>query len=270
MRNTLVRNGSAVRLGTVFVTLCLMFVPLTSFHGSGMTPRDDTTPPVTTISFHGSLGDNGWYVSAVHVTLNASDAESGVNDTYYKINDGPWVLYANSFQVSNSGNYSIAFYSTDNAGNVEPQQTQPLKIDTAMPTINNFIHRSLNEMAFAEYAQDDISGMNRVEFYIGPYLQEVDTTPLYCWVFRGLPRNLYCNVTGIAYDNAGNAAFVSDGWGDLGHIEGFVRDVVVTNTSITFRSVLAWKGLLPLLPFKYTITNYDGFVHPHWIDIYYL
>ena len=285
LRKTLVRNGSAVPLGTVFVTLCMVIVPLSSFLVSGMTPRDDTTPPVTTISFQGKAGDNGWYVSSVNVTLNASDAESGVNATYYTINNGSWILYANGFQVSVSGNYSIAFYSTDKAGNVEPQHTQPLNIDTIAPWIINLKHISFNEIAFAASVQDDISGVNRVEFYLYSYenpngtLEKTDTSPLYCWVFHNYRRHMNESLweRQFVYDNAGNGAGAEGPIpGDIKQIIGFVCDPIITNTSLTFRAVLTMynpSGLLPPLllpPLKYTITNYDGDVRPHWIDIYFI
>lgn len=51
-----------------------------------------TTPPVTTYIKTPAIpnGNNGWYVSPVQFELNATDLESGVKETYYRINGGTW------------------------------------------------------------------------------------------------------------------------------------------------------------------------------------
>ena len=66
---------------------------LALFLGVAVAPSvvaDDTTPPVTTISLNPPApnGDNGWYVTNITVTLNATDDESGVKVTYYAIDGG--------------------------------------------------------------------------------------------------------------------------------------------------------------------------------------
>ena len=61
------------------------------FIGMSITPStgnimffDDTTPPVTTISFDPPEPDglNDWYLTNVTITLEATDDMSGVNITY--------------------------------------------------------------------------------------------------------------------------------------------------------------------------------------------
>jgi parallel beta-helix repeat protein len=98
----------------------------------------DTKPPITTHQFDGLLV-SGVYVSDVIVTLSATDGAttglilfeqirerfglltgpSGVNYTMYKINDGNWTLYEDSFTITDDGTYTISYYSVDNAGNTE-------------------------------------------------------------------------------------------------------------------------------------------------------
>ncbi len=82
----------------------------------------DTTPPVTTATLEGDLSGD-IYISDVTVTLTATDNNSGVNYTKYKVDDGTWMTYTDHFVVSGNGDHTIAFYSVDNAGNVETEKS---------------------------------------------------------------------------------------------------------------------------------------------------
>lgn len=88
----------------------------------------DITPPVTTCTLDGELV-GGVYISDVTVTLTATDDISGVNYTMYKINGGIWQEYLSPFVVSETGTYTIYFYSVDNAENVEPEKNIIFIID---------------------------------------------------------------------------------------------------------------------------------------------
>jgi large repetitive protein len=93
----------------------------------------DTTPPVTFHSLSGTLGNNGWYRSAVTVTLSASDSGSGVAATYYRINGSAWTTYSGAFTVSVQGASTVDYYSIDWMGNNESPKTVQIKIDTVAP-----------------------------------------------------------------------------------------------------------------------------------------
>ncbi|MBC7081181.1 MAG: carboxypeptidase regulatory-like domain-containing protein [Thermoplasmatales archaeon] len=88
----------------------------------------DTTPPVTTISVEPQLPVWGWYVTNVTVTLTAQDDESGVNATYYRINEGNWITYTAPFTLSTPGKHKIEYYSIDNEGNEEDVNTDYIPI----------------------------------------------------------------------------------------------------------------------------------------------
>jgi len=88
----------------------------------------DGQPPVTTCTLYGQQqGDV--YVSNVTVVLEADDDLSGVNKTMYKVDDGEWIEYLISFEVTEEGEHTIYYYSVDNAGNVEEEQTTSFEID---------------------------------------------------------------------------------------------------------------------------------------------
>jgi parallel beta-helix repeat protein len=75
----------------------------------------DKTAPVTVINW---TGNN-------HIAFIPSDNVSGVNKTYYSIDLGPWQEIDSSltFGPPTSGNHTIRYYSTDNAGNQESVKT---------------------------------------------------------------------------------------------------------------------------------------------------
>ena len=65
--------------------------------------------------------ENGSYNNSVTVTLNATDNGSGVNETFYMVNGGPTATYSAPFVVDTIGPDNVTYWSTDKAGNVEPQ-----------------------------------------------------------------------------------------------------------------------------------------------------
>jgi hypothetical protein len=95
----------------------------------------DTTPPTTTISFEGTVGNNGWYVSPVFISFNATDSQSGVTTTFYNIDNSVWMTYTAPFVISTDGNHTVSYYSLDKVGNIETSKTTNLKIDQTKPAI---------------------------------------------------------------------------------------------------------------------------------------
>lgn len=78
----------------------------------------DETVPFTICTLEGEM-QGGVYISNVTVTLNAIDNLSGVDFTMYKLDDGDWILYDQSFIVSDEGEHTVWFYSVDIAQNIE-------------------------------------------------------------------------------------------------------------------------------------------------------
>jgi hypothetical protein len=85
-------------------------------------PGGDSVPPVTIATLDGEMSGEV-YTSDVTVTLTATDAESGVNYTMYKVDSGAWGEYSDPFVVSGNGEHTVAFYSVDVAGNEEVEKS---------------------------------------------------------------------------------------------------------------------------------------------------
>ena len=102
----------------------------------------DVTPPVTTASGMGTR----WRNDTATVKLAATDAESGVATTVYRVDEGTWKVGAEvkvraPKDHSNDGEHVIAFYSVDNALNQEALKTATVGIDTRPP---RFVWRSVS------------------------------------------------------------------------------------------------------------------------------
>jgi hypothetical protein len=164
---------------------------------------EDVTPPVTTIVFNGTMGNNGWYISPVIFILTATDTQSGVDDIFYKIDAGVWSEYSLPVEMSEDGNHEISYYAADKTGNIEPTKTANISIDQTPPEIT-LSKQQINvlEITFTAQVSDETSGIDRVEFSIDGQLQFSDTQSPYEWTWTGLGDN---TVTATAYDRAGNS-----------------------------------------------------------------
>jgi hypothetical protein len=92
----------------------------------------DRTAPVTGLSG----ASNSWTNGSVTVTLAPSDGLSGVAATYYAV-DGGDLHSGTSLTLSDEGEHTVTYFSTDRAGNAEPQQSAVVRIDRTAPTIGH-------------------------------------------------------------------------------------------------------------------------------------
>jgi hypothetical protein len=87
----------------------------------------DSTPPVTTCAITGT--------NPVTITLTATDDDSGVNHTYYKIDAGTYAEYTAPVEVTAAGDHTVYFYSVDVAGNAETEKSQTFTVEAPAITI---------------------------------------------------------------------------------------------------------------------------------------
>jgi len=169
----------------------------------------DIYPPVTTAIVTGTMGLNDWYISNVQVTLTATDGKwpSGVNNTFYKIDDGPREIYTIPIIICNDGEHIVYFYSDDNCfpPNVEEVKNVSFKIDQTTPSITMSVEKNgFRQWKFLATVSDETSGVSFVECYIDFTIMGTIAAPgPYEWNWTGKGNH---TVTGIAYDIAGNSA----------------------------------------------------------------
>lgn len=194
-----------------YSTIYKVWVNATDPSGSGLYTRRwytfdtivDNTPPITIIAINGSMGKHGWYIGPVVVSFTASDSQSGVLFTMYKIDNGAWTTYTTPFGISDDGNHTISYYSVDVAGNTETPKTTNCKIDQTKPSITLTKEQiDLIDVTFTAQASDEPSGIDRVEFFLDGQLQFNDTQAPYEWTWTGIGNY---TVLATAYDLAGNS-----------------------------------------------------------------
>ncbi len=78
----------------------------------------DETPPVTTTS----NTDGDTYQGEAFIQLTPTDSFSGVADTYWRLNDGPWQTGTVAYAPWSWREYTLEYYSVDEVGNTEDHQ----------------------------------------------------------------------------------------------------------------------------------------------------
>ncbi len=127
----------------------------------------DATAPLTTAQF-APPNDAGWNDGAVPVTLAATDAASGVASTEYSLDGGAWTPYTEAVDVSGDGTHTLAYRSSDEAGNAETEKAATIKIDGTTPTVlisgiaDGQVYGDSQDLRISWQAVDDTSGLKRV------------------------------------------------------------------------------------------------------------
>ena len=179
-------NKTILILGIIFLLVGISLNPTIAVFNS-----DDVTPPVTTYSLDPATpdGNNGWYVSDVNVTLNATDDMSGVKEIKYRVDGGVIKTITGDngiFIVDEDGdNLSIEYWAIDNAENEETHHIFTIDMDQTDPIVDltyEIIEKE-NLVVLSVTAIDMTSKMNRVEFHVNDVIYETvyGSGPYYIW-----------------------------------------------------------------------------------------
>jgi hypothetical protein len=138
---------------------------------AGGLPGFDDIPPETAITLDGVAGLDGWYLSAVGVSLSASDNDSGVSGTLYSYDNYMYTPYNGTLNISAEGSTIVYYYSTDNASNREPTKTETINIDTIAPLTTASCTGGqglggwyVSDVAVTLFATDETSGLAYTEY----------------------------------------------------------------------------------------------------------
>ncbi|WP_404455541.1 DNRLRE domain-containing protein [Virgibacillus necropolis] len=94
-----------------------------------ITSNPDKTPPITTENVK-----SGWEKTEQTVKLTATDEESGVWRTLYSL-DGGLLTKGDTVDITDEGIHELAYYSIDNAANIEEIKMSTVMIDMTGPDI---------------------------------------------------------------------------------------------------------------------------------------
>ena len=162
------------------------------------TVKIDSTPPITTDNY-----DGAWH-NSITITLAGTDAASGMNETYYKINDGATKSVSVDSQpliMTEGATNKLEYWSVDVAGNVESSKIlSDIKIDATVPIISGAPDREPNENG---WYNDDVF----VSFTAVDALSGIASVTAPVTLGEGEDQS----VTGIAIDLAGNTASTTVG-----------------------------------------------------------
>jgi hypothetical protein len=131
----------------------LMALTLEKSDGTFVTPDlgasqfpDDLSAPSSEAALDppDAQGDDGWYKSAVEVSLAAEDEQggSGLDKIQYRIDGGDFQDYSAPFTVSDEGNHVVEYRARDKAGNTETPKGVPVKIDATAPATSAAVNPS--------------------------------------------------------------------------------------------------------------------------------
>ncbi|MEM2130046.1 MAG: right-handed parallel beta-helix repeat-containing protein [Candidatus Bathyarchaeia archaeon] len=104
----------------------------------------DIMPPVTTDDYYSS-----WRNTDFTITLTATDVESGVLETFYRINNGPIRIVSvngHPFITAEGANNTLEYWSVDNSGNEElpHKMLTQIKLDKTSPMGSVIINNGAN------------------------------------------------------------------------------------------------------------------------------
>jgi len=133
---------------------------------SQMSLKIDTQPPTIILSEAGSLGRDGWYVSAATLSADAGDNLSGIASIQYRVNNGLW-QDGDSVTVG-EGIHTIDFQALDAAGNRTQSASQEIRVDLTLPayTFDAALDGSVlaDTVTLGGTVSDGTSGVQDVEF----------------------------------------------------------------------------------------------------------
>lgn len=172
----------------------------------------DSTAPTTELLANGAAAAAWYKTASITVSLKASDnaGGSGVAKTYYRVNGGSEAEYTSPFQLSGGTSYTVAYYSRDNAGNVEQAKSVTLRVDTVAPVTKYSVApvwatkngaKYIKGYAWALTATDNAagSGVKEIKYRVNGGAWTTYTAP-----FVPTSANGSIQVEFYSVDNAGN------------------------------------------------------------------
>lgn len=160
--------GDAGASPSLIMRQSLEDVPVTFLPSAIISPTEseDVMLPVSEAVITGTAGQANIYRSDVVVDIKALDQvmvgkenqSSGVLSITYAMDDlAEQKVSANaaSFTVSNEGNHTITFFSTDKAGNNEPKKVIYFTIDKTAPEVIIAFNQNIKDLSFS--GTDNIS-----------------------------------------------------------------------------------------------------------------
>ena len=176
--------------------------------------KRDSVPPLTVASVTPAANANGWHNAAsVNIQLAATDVGTGVNAIEYRLGEptidkGTTAGALVQLSLAQEGIIPLQFSATDFAGNVEPRNNLPIRIDSIPPQIAGAQTPRPNAYGWnntdirVQFTCDDVAPETEIA---GSGVALADCGPEQL-VTELPPGTDFIQVTGIATDLAGNTS----------------------------------------------------------------
>ncbi|HEY3331062.1 MAG TPA: PQQ-binding-like beta-propeller repeat protein [Capsulimonadaceae bacterium] len=202
--------------------------------GARSAPVSVTLPPsstTTTARIAGTVGQNGWYVGPVTLTLAATDTWgiADIGSTRYT-RDGASGVYSAPVVTSTDGAHAMTYWSVTKGGVVEAAQPLSFKIDRTIPTVAAAVSGAVVTVT----ATDASSGVAAIYYtldggastlYAGPVTVPDGVHSVACWSVDNAGNKSVTRTVSATGPTVSLAAIVSANTGASGQ-----EDIVLTNT----------------------------------------
>jgi hypothetical protein len=199
-------------------------------------------------------GEDGFYINDVEVFLSAFDPElvcdiSGcwVKEIRYSINGVGGVIPGDSgsFDITEDGkNIEVVYWAIDHLENTEEKKSFSVDVDQTQPAVDEVVWESNRKgtnwfIKFSCYAEDETSGMEKVEMYINDGLVDtiISPGPEYDFEIQWSPILNKCNFKFVHYDRAG-----------------LYNEVEIQGSDIQTFSIMEFESIIQKLNMKYNIS----------------
>ncbi len=170
--------------------------------GLGDSCDPDSPSPFTSIKFDGTLGNNGWYISDVYMTLAPTDDYSGAT-AHYSLDGGVYQKGA-SLTITSEGRHTVSYYSEDNEGHREEPKLTSLNIDKSPPTTTASLIGTVVDDCYVSDVEISLAAVDNVSGVAATYfsLDDGDYQP---GTSLKVSSHGVHNVSYYSVDNAGTA-----------------------------------------------------------------
>lgn len=175
----------------------------------------DNTPPFTNLNVNGITDEKAVSFTS-KMYFNMVDSIAGLKQTYYKFDNGNFVSYDGTsipFATLNEGQHTLAYYSTDNVNNQEPEKKFDFFLDKSSPLMatdilgdryiaNNIIYFS-GKTKLKLTAIDNKVGVKVVKYAIDNQPFTTYSNPFYLPSISGLHSIRYYSVDNLDNQTTG-------------------------------------------------------------------
>ncbi len=178
----------------------------------------DFTPPTTSFEIKGISIKNSILSANSKISLNAKDNASGAGKTFYRIDNGKFILYKGSISMLNikNGSHILEYYSLDKVNNKEAIQKFEFFLDKEAPITTYEVLGDRFDIDGKTYfsgrtkfkiiAVDNKSGIEAIKYSIDNNKFTTYTAPFYLPSSPG-----FHEVTYFSLDKIGNQSFNTKG-----------------------------------------------------------